>query len=145
MEDVMGTRCLTRIVDRGREFAVIYRHMDGYPDGHGAALHRLLGGKQWTNGIQDERVDINGPAKLCAYLVRHLYDEASIYLEPPGTVDRWEDYTYTLKKGRRREGGRDAWNIDLVVEHVGLDERRVIFRGTIDEFANWKEPDDEAA
>ncbi len=94
----MSTRCLTVIQDKdGKENCVMYRHCDGYPDGHGKELKDFLRGMEVVNGIQCdyERV-ANGIGCLSAQIVSHFKksDVGGIYLHPPDTRNLGEDYIY---------------------------------------------------
>jgi len=93
----MSTPCLTVIKDEdGGEICVLYRHWDGYPDGHGTELKNFLKGKALTNGVG--RVGtFNGMHCLAAALVAHFKDgPGRIYLYAPGTRDVGEEYIYTV-------------------------------------------------
>ena len=95
----MSTRCLTIMHDEeGKEIAVLYRHSDGYPEGHGQELSQFLAGKRIKNGIgQGDTSDnmFNGMHCLAAALVAHFKDgSGQYYLYPAGTRDIWEDYRY---------------------------------------------------
>ena len=68
----MGTRCLTVFKEEdGTEIAVMYRQMDGYPEGHGQALADFLEGRRIVNGYnmndKKERA-FNGMGCLAAIL-----------------------------------------------------------------------------
>lgn len=65
----MSTRCTTHFRDNGRNVAIIYRHGDGYPDGHGTDLLAFL--KECAK-LWDPR--LNDPSYLAAKLVVFLAD-----------------------------------------------------------------------
>ena len=95
----MGTRCLTVMYDTGedkKEIAVLYRQMDGYPEGHGAELAEFLDGFKIVNGISNERDKLaNGGGCLAAQIIAHFKDSVGqFYLYPAGTRDCWEEYIY---------------------------------------------------
>ena len=99
----MGTRHLTVFQDTkdGDEFAVMYGHWDGYPEGHGKDLSEFLRGKTLVNGISgdaDRNKIFNGMNNLAAAVVAQFYNEpcASFHLYPAGTRDCWEEYIYTI-------------------------------------------------
>ena len=95
----MGTRCLTVFKEEdGTEIAVLYRQMDGYPDGHGQELADFLAGKAIVNGISSmEPPAFNGMHCLAASVVAHFKDHiGAFYLYPAGTRDIGEDYIYTV-------------------------------------------------
>ena len=97
----MGTRSLTILQDGdGQEIAVLYRQMDGYPDGHGNDLARFLKPFTVVNGfgIGAKRGKVaNGMACLAAQLVaKFKRDVGGFYLYPAGTRDCGEEYVYTV-------------------------------------------------
>lgn len=97
----MSTRCLTIFMDDETEIAVMYRHCDGYPAGHGHELAEFLMGKIIVNGIgtEDNSTIFNGMGCLAASVVAHFKDgPGNIYLYPAGTRDVWEDYTYIVSR-----------------------------------------------
>ena len=103
----MGTRSLTILQDGdGQEIAVLYRQMDGYPDGHGNDLARFLKPFTVVNGFgpgAKRGKAANGMACLAAQLVAKFKQEVGhFYLYPAGTRDCGEEYIYTvgLKDGR---------------------------------------------
>lgn len=101
----MGTRCLTVVKDEdGKECLVMYRQMDGYPDGHGRELEEFLKGKKMVNGIGMNPKNIfNGMGCLAGQIVSHFKGEVAgnFYLYPSGTRDVGEEYVYivTAKEG----------------------------------------------
>lgn len=119
----MGTRSLTTINDywidndgkpHQQEIAVLYRQMDGYPEGHGADLVEFLKRFKITNGLSladdyltiDDRFIVkdktaNGMDCLAAQIVAHFKDGAGgIYLMRAGTRDSGEAYIYTVYKDK---------------------------------------------
>ena len=95
----MSTRCLTVFKNSGgKEIAVLYRHMDGYPEGHGKELRKFLKGKPITNGIRyGEKEGFNGMECLTASVVSHFKEGiGQFYLYPAGTRDIGEEYIYTV-------------------------------------------------
>ena len=101
----MGTRCLTVFVDlrkdeKGKEIAVLYRQMDGYPDGHGAELQQFLAKRPIVNGYNstdEQNKAFNGMGCLAASVVAHFKQAiGEFYLHPPGTRDIGEEYIYTV-------------------------------------------------
>lgn len=99
----MGTRCLTVFQnEQGKEIAVMYRQMDGDPDGHGQELKDYLKGKALTNGFggsADSKNYFNGMSCLAARVVAHFKKDeiGGFYLEPAGTRDIGEEYIYVVK------------------------------------------------
>lgn len=99
----MGTRCLTVVNDEiGREIGVLYRQMDGYPEGHGEELRKFVGSRIIVNGLSggpwnEDNGVANGMGCLFAQIVAHFKTEAGMfYLYPPGTRDYGEEYIYTV-------------------------------------------------
>ena len=97
----MGTRCLTVFKDEdGTEIAVLYRQMDGDPDGHGQELADFLANKVIANGIggdMSKDTVFNGMHCLAASVVAHFKDGiGSFYLYPASTRGMDEDYIYTV-------------------------------------------------
>lgn len=103
----MGTRSITKVYnDEGKPICTIYRHMDGYPSGHGQVLADWLSQKTIVNGIgsawpgKDEgKQQANGMGDLAAQLVCYLKsgsDVGGIYLHPPNTKDLGQDYSYHI-------------------------------------------------
>ena len=98
----MGTRCLTVMEEEdGTEIAVLYRQMDGYPDGHGAELREYVKGKRMVNGIGsgDNLTNaFNGAGDLAASIIAHFKtDIGGFYLHPAGTRDMGEEYIYFVR------------------------------------------------
>lgn len=101
----MGTRSLTKVYnDEGKPICTIYRHMDGYPSGHGQVLADWLAQKVIVNGIgstwpgKDEgKQPANGMGDLAAQLVCYLKSDSEIggiYLYQPNIGDLGQDYSY---------------------------------------------------
>ncbi len=95
----MGTRCLTVFKDGEEEIVVMYRQMDGYPDGHGKELADFLKGKTLVNGMrgEPENTIFNGMGCLAAATVAEFKDgPGGIYLHPAGKRDCGENYIYIV-------------------------------------------------
>ena len=110
----MGTRSLTRGIPRqeglsfnkGHEkvdlaYVNMYRHYDGYPEGHGLELAEFLKDIEIISGVPLERnrmrFQANGSGCLAAQMVKHFKDGPGyIYLHPHDNESGWEDYIYTL-------------------------------------------------
>ena len=120
----MSTRSSTAFVSEwtGEAMATMYRHCDGYPTGHGAALRQFLAGKRVVNGIgHDDRdgLAFNGMGCLAASVVAHFKRDIGEFYLSEGAR---QEYHYTVSKG---EDGR----IRLKVE--GHD---VLYDGFIEDF-----------
>lgn len=96
----MGTRCLTRVFEDGKEILCMYRQFDGYPDGHGDELAKFLAPITVVNGIGGTNKNIaNGMGCLAAQLVASFKTEpGGFYIMAPGTKDVGEQYTYHVVK-----------------------------------------------
>ena len=109
----MGTRSLTRIIPRqgglsfdeghnhGEESHVnMYRHFDGYPEGHGLELAEFLKDIKIINGIGGNAelgTHANGCGCLAAQMVKHFKEMVgNIYLHPTNLDEGWEEYIYTI-------------------------------------------------
>jgi hypothetical protein len=131
----MGTRSLTVVAetDGGVENLVMYRQMDGYPEGHGAELLERFADTKICNGYgieQDTGKWANGMSCLAAQIVAHFKKElGGIYLQPSGSRDFDEEFIYYLYP-RSRE---NEITLCLRVLSVGLNEndKEVLFDGDI--------------
>ena len=109
----MGTRSLTRIIPRQEGLSFneghtlqelshvnMYRHLDGYPEGHGLELAEFLKDIKIVNGIpldKESGNQANGSGCLAAQMVKHFKDGVGdIYLHPHTDDLGWEDYIYTV-------------------------------------------------
>jgi hypothetical protein len=109
----MSTRSLTRVIPRqkglsfkeGHEkveltYVNMYRHMDGYPEGHGLDLAEFLKDIKIVNGIPLDKElgnHANGSGCLAAQMVKHFKEDIGyIYLHPHDKESGWEDYIYTV-------------------------------------------------
>lgn len=95
----MSTRSLTIFENRyGEEIVVMYRQMDGYPDGHGLDLCEFLNDFKIVNGISGEdynKKTANGMECLAAQVIAHFKDGVGgFYLHPAGTRNADEAYRY---------------------------------------------------
>jgi hypothetical protein len=136
----MGTRALTVILDApddgGHEIVVLYRHMDGGPRWHGAALKEFLAGIELVHGFSqgDNRRIANGMGCLAAQIVAHFKtDPGGFYLYPAGTRGGDEQYIYTVYQIGETvlSSARKPPAIGLKVETT---EGRVLFDGPVAEF-----------
>lgn len=108
----MGTRSLTKFYGNGKSkkpFAVMYRQMDGYPEGHGKELAAFLAKLGRVNGISDFKAPIaNGIHCLAAQVVEHFKDGVgSIYLMDAG--DHGQDFEYEVREG----GCGQPWDLKV--------------------------------
>jgi len=99
----MSTRCTTHFKDNGADVAIIYRHGDGYPDGHGTDLLAFL--KECAK-LRDPR--FGDPSYLAAKLVVYLanafrspqaplleFISVGVVMEDPEDIE----YMYTVDCG----------------------------------------------
>lgn len=126
----MGTHATTKVEVRGKTVVNMYRHYDGYFDGHGAELANFLNGIRLVNGIpvgSDRTTMANGMDDLAALMVAHFKKEAGdFYL---AQLDNDEEYDYTVyeKDGKVR----------MKCRYDG----KVVFDGTPSEFLVWEASD----
>ena len=143
----MGTRCITEVRskwDRDSEYvtnAVIYRHWDGYPLGHGKLLADFLSGLRVVNGIGTHVTGryANGPGRLAAQLVATM-QEAGVDpdLQAAG-VPVPHMFRYRIDVNFGHAGG----DVTVTVFNPARPEKRrravEIFSGSVPEFALWVE------
>jgi hypothetical protein len=144
---------LTIFVDeQGAEIAVMYRHSDGFPTGHGADLVEWGGQPdRWlVNGFQDEDMRAmawNRMDQLAADCVRHFSEQGGppplgVCICPPGTRDRWEEFRYILTAKpiapREKDFGtwtdkKERWGVWLKVEDT-YGDGHVLYDGWLSEY-----------
>ena len=137
----MGTRSLTTFIDNfnDEEIVVMYRQMDGYPEGHGVALLEFLQGMDIVNGLPVGKSDdslANGMSCLAAQVISHFKQGAGdFYLHTANTRDYGEEYIYTIYVHRCIEETNDMLKVRV---HKVYDNKD-IFDGTVDEMKDWLE------
>ena len=137
----MGTRSLTTFIDNfdDEEIVVMYRQMDGYPEGHGKELVNFLMDIRIVNGIGLERPKkiANGISCLAAQTVSYFKqdDVGHIYLHKAGTRGTGEEYIYTIYVHRCIEKTNDMLKVRV---HKVYDNKD-IFDGTVQEMKDWIE------
>lgn len=74
----MSTRSTTHFVSNGKTEAIIYRHSDGYPEGHGMDLSKFF------EAVEEQTKDtrFSDPSYLAAKLVVWLADRFAQRFEP---------------------------------------------------------------
>ena len=144
----MGTRSLTRVIPRqeglsfneGHEkvelaYVNMYRHMDGYPEGHGIDLAEFLKDIDIVNGIPLNKElgnQANGSGCLAAQMVKHFKEDIGyIYLHPHDKDGGWEDYIYTVYPKEGEETFISIYNVY---------DKRCIFVGTPSQLINKYKP-----
>ena len=111
----MGTRSLTFTYDRGEKIMCMYRQYDGYPEGHGAELAKML-----------TTTESNGMLCLSATIVAPLKTGwGNIYLYLITTKDAWQDYEYHIY---------DDGRVQVIKTYP---QRHSIFEGTDKEFMEF--------
>ena len=136
----MGTRSLTRVIDRqeglsfakghlaknvGKSYINMYKQYDGYKEGMGVDLAEFLLPFTVVNGMRldEDRKIANGSGCLAAQIVTHFKTDAGgIYLHTtegkPG--DCWEEYIYTIFVTDNQEKDNiiiavyDVWKKDTI-------------------------------
>jgi hypothetical protein len=135
----MGTRSLTSIRENGKVLVNIYRQFDGYPEGHGMELARILASRSMTNGIPgdaDHTKLFNGPGCMAAQIIRQLKSEdaGDIYVAAHDDDGGFCDYTYAVDV----TSTNGDWSLTyseprLSVKGYGDD----LFEGSAQEFIDW--------
>jgi len=98
----MSTPAITVFMNENdQEIAVLLRHCDGYPDGHGKELAEFLSGIKCVAGYTPKQIGSNDVANglecLAAFTVAHFKIEVgNFYLLPAGSRDVGEYYIYTV-------------------------------------------------
>lgn len=105
----MATRSMTFIMDDDNiltPIACIYRHFDGYPNGHGQSLYNFLANRKVVNGLDTVKPPLtvsNTMGDLATQLIAYLknkYPVANVYLRPiprlPKKKETSEDYILDL-------------------------------------------------
>jgi hypothetical protein len=156
----MSTRSLTYIheTEKSEPFVCIYRQCDGYPEGIGNDLKKILSGfkivsgyngddsncatcnkaswehKQSVHAFQPKRV-ANGINCLAAWVVKGLKDSiGNVYLYPAKTKDAGQEYEYHLYLSKQvpmlkvLESGHKAYKDEPAIPAVTL------YSGTLEDF-----------
>lgn len=124
----MGTRSLTKVYGNHGVIFTMYRHMDGYPSGHGAELAEFLVPFSITNGISlstDNSKTANGMECLSAQIVAHFKNgPGGIYIHSASTIDIGEEYIYKV--------GMERSVLGMSIYKAGWDEKpsKLIYTGT---------------
>lgn len=126
----MGTRSLTRVIEKHDDEEVViinmYRQFDGYPSGHGAELGEFIKDIKLVNGIGANTVAVaNGMGCLAAQIVANFKTEAGgIYLEPINAWDCGQEYEYEIR------------NIDdrMDIKVIDTWDKKTIFQGDTESF-----------
>lgn len=120
----MSTRALTIVYDeQDRSIATIYCHSDGYPEGHGLDLAKILKDRTVVNGIEipEQKNASNGMGCLAATIVAELKDGiGGIYLRSDPEMDYGQEFEYHIQN-------KNVLVIDVYGDNT-------IFHGTWNEF-----------
>lgn len=146
----MSTRSITSIRSRWdegdyRTHAVVYRHRDGYLEGHGRWLHAFLGGLQVVNGIGQDMPKryANGPGRLASQLVAELQRDGHSPDLIGDVDDVGQEFHYQPDVQYGEDGGMVSVTVfDGPVTFFGLggeDCTNQIFTGTVAEYGEWLE------
>lgn len=149
----MGTRSITVVTSSwdGSEkepCATIYRHWDGYLEGHGQWLSDFLSDVTVTNGAVDKPKHYNGPGRLACGIVSALEaDEHNPDLVPHGSV-MGQEFEYHVHCDYGMDGGTLTVTVfDGPMTAFGMggeDCNNQIFSGTPSEFAEFLTKETEA-
>lgn len=142
----MGTRSRTEVFQGDSCLVSIYRHMDGYPTGHGADLVEFLGEGKIVNGAHNG--GFNGLGDLAAALVWFLkkdgpneFQSGGIYLHAPMVEDgeSGEEYVYRISGDFQGPLTIQVTEGDVTAFGAPNDPAsfKGIFSGTVAEFAAW--------
>ena len=100
----MATRSLIRFAKReeGVSFSEhpkkieiqVYKHYDGYPQGHPVDLAKFLNRFKIVNGLTNDSIEVaNGLGCLAAqYIAAFKQDPGDLYVENPDTKRDWIDF-----------------------------------------------------
>ena len=158
----MSTRCFTVFEkEDGKVIAVMYRHSDGYPEGHGQDLASFLKGFQidgtptyrdprFVNLLNlhaqhpyyldpgDEKVALDIEC-LAAQIVARFKDKpGGIYLVPPDTPESEVEFKYVVSGAP----GEEPF-IRLYETHANGTEAELLFEGYASSFLEWTEDSEE--
>ena len=127
----MSTRALTVVYNEDDQpLVIIYCHSDGYPDGHGADLAKILKDRIIVNGIEipEQENASNGMGCLAATIVAKLKKGiGGIYLQADIEEDYGQEYEYHIWQDHVR-----------VFKNIGGEgEFELMFEGTWNEFYNF--------
>lgn len=144
----MGTRSITVVSERWqadqeyKPVATIYRHWDGYPEGHGVDLASFLDGLVLVNGIGSDMPEkfANGPGSLAAQLVSFLQEQGhNPNLCEHGSV-MGQEYEYHVRCDYFGENAITVEVLDGPMTFFGMGGEECtnsVFKGTVAEYCAW--------
>lgn len=105
----MGTRSLTHIMEDDKVLLTMYGQHDGYISGHGKELAEFVKSGKLVNGYGGSEKQFNGLGCLAAQVVAHFKDGVGgYYIEPAGTKNCGEEYTYIIYEVGRTINGHNV-------------------------------------
>lgn len=152
----MGTRCTTVVTQQWdsdgeasgvEHLATIFRHWDGYLDGHGQWLVDFLKDAVVTNGKINGKKNFNGPGRLASGIVAALVEDGhDPDLMSEGTVCG-QEYEYHVHVKYGDKGGELSVKVlDGPMTAFGMGGEKctnIAFKGTVEEFTAYIKADGE--
>lgn len=133
----MGTRSITRLyTEDNEEICVLYRQMDGYPEGHGKELAEFLEGFRIVNGYDSDMKGkvTNGAHCLAAQIISHFKKGVGeFYLYPAGTDDLGEEYVYDVECSEEKGITLHCYEVPYPPQDDLIEK----FIGTPEEYKDW--------
>lgn len=141
----MGTRSVTVVTHTWEESAdvihdaTIYRHWDGYLDGHGQWLADFLEDAVVTNGkIDDGKKNFNGPGRLASGIVSALVADGhdpDLMEENPVCGQEYEYHIHVKYGDKGGEIGVKVLDGPMTMFGGGGEDcTNEVFNGTVEEF-----------
>lgn len=142
----MGTRCVTVIThnwdgDEVVHDASIYRHWDGYLDGHGQWLADFLEDAVVTNGAIEGDKNFNGPGRLASGIVAALVADGHDPDLQGQNIICGQEYEYHIHVKYGANGGKLSVRVlDGPMTAFGCggeDCTNEVFKGTVEEYRDF--------
>jgi hypothetical protein len=136
---IMGTRSNTIFVSNGDQLVNVYRHFDGYLEGHGRELANFLNSIKLVNGLTGQSNVANGlPCLAAQFICKFKSDSGAggIYIDSHIAKPN-NDFTYVVS------GGLDDCMEPLPLEIDVFKYETHIFSGNVQEFLELCSSDDE--
>lgn len=138
----MSTRSLTHIKEYdGKTILTIYRQGDGYPEGHGLDLARILARGGVVNGYSRRPGEaFNGMGCLAAAVIASLKEGiGNIYVFPADSEDCGEEFVYEVTCNEPKGFPQSIETPTITLREPGGPP---LFQGTPEEFLYRYEPKD---